>query len=71
MGASPEPTHWVDVTDTMDRAVESLRAHATYLEALGEGGMGSDPDAFLRGSARSAGERVGVECAVTFEVIWS
>ena len=35
--ASPFPTHAVDVTDTIDRGVASLRAHAAYLEGLGDG----------------------------------
>jgi LmbE family N-acetylglucosaminyl deacetylase len=31
---TPEASHAVDVTDTVDRAVESLMAHRRYLEAL-------------------------------------
>ena len=33
-GAS-EPTHFVDVSDSMDAAVESLGAHQAYLDGLG------------------------------------
>jgi LmbE family N-acetylglucosaminyl deacetylase len=66
--ASTQPSHFVDVSDTIDRGVESLRAHAAYLQGLGDG---TDPDEFLRSSARSVGEQVGVPYAVTFEVIWS
>ena len=33
-GAS-EPTHFVDVSDTMDAAVQSLGAHRAYLDGLG------------------------------------
>jgi LmbE family N-acetylglucosaminyl deacetylase len=65
--ASTEPSHYVDVSDSIDRGVESLRAHAAYLEGLGDG---TDPDEFLRGSARAVGEQVGVPYAVAFEVIW-
>jgi LmbE family N-acetylglucosaminyl deacetylase len=68
-GASTQPSHYVDVTATIDRGVASLREHRLYLEGLGDGG--TDPDAFLRGNATRAGTEVGVECAVTFEVIWS
>jgi hypothetical protein len=66
VNASPSPTHFVDVTDTIARGVDSLRCHATYLEALGDG---PDPDEFLRGAARGLGERAGVAYATTFEMI--
>jgi LmbE family N-acetylglucosaminyl deacetylase len=69
VGGSTLPTHFVDVTSTIDRGVASLREHRVYLEGLGEGG--TDPDAFLRGNAARAGAEVGVGYAVTFEVIWS
>jgi LmbE family N-acetylglucosaminyl deacetylase len=68
-GGSAAPTHWVDVSATIDRGVASLQEHRLYLEGLGEGG--TDPDTFLRGFAAGAGEQVGVPYAVTFEVIWS
>jgi LmbE family N-acetylglucosaminyl deacetylase len=51
---TPEPTHFVD-----------LREHAAYIAGLG---FDFDPDAFLRGFARAAGERVGCEYAATFQV---
>jgi LmbE family N-acetylglucosaminyl deacetylase len=34
IGGSPVPTHSVDVTGCVDRAIASLAAHAKYLEAL-------------------------------------
>jgi LmbE family N-acetylglucosaminyl deacetylase len=68
-GGSTQPTHWVDVTGTIDRGVESLRAHRLYLEGLGD--AGDDPDQFLRGVAAQVGEQVGVAFAASFEVIWS
>lgn len=68
-GNSPRATHAVDVTDTIDKGIASLEAHRAYLDALPEGTLGTDPDAFLRGSARDAGPRLGVDLAVTFEVI--
>lgn len=67
--ASPAATHYVDVTDTIDLGVASLREHATYLEALGDGTPGSDPTTFLRDAAAGAGQRVGCEAAVLFEVV--
>ncbi|HEV8298846.1 MAG TPA: PIG-L deacetylase family protein [Acidimicrobiales bacterium] len=67
-GGSPVPSHFVDVSDWIDTGVSSLRAHATYLAGLGDGG--GDPDAFLRGAAQAAGAMVGVRYATTFEVVW-
>jgi LmbE family N-acetylglucosaminyl deacetylase len=63
-GSSPESTHYVDVTDTIDAGIASLECHELYLNALG----GQDPDAFLRNAARSMGEGVGVDYATTFEI---
>lgn len=64
---SPQPTHAVDVTDTFDAGVASLRCHAAYLENLG--GDMADPDAFLRENAEASGPRLGVPLATTFEVV--
>jgi LmbE family N-acetylglucosaminyl deacetylase len=66
VAASPFPTHAVDVTQSLDRGVASLRAHEEYLKGLGEGAM-TDPDAFIRGMADAAGRRFGGRPAVTFE----
>jgi LmbE family N-acetylglucosaminyl deacetylase len=65
MGGSPQATHFVDVGDTIDVGVASLREHAAYIEGLG---TGFDPDAFLRGNARAAGEVAGCEYAATFQL---
>jgi LmbE family N-acetylglucosaminyl deacetylase len=70
-GGSPEPTHAVDVTATLERGVESLRCHATYLAALDPGTPGHDPASFLVEAATAAGRRLGVTHATTFEVIGS
>lgn len=64
--ASPDARHAVDVTDTFDAGVASLRAHRAYLDGLGWADF--DPDAFLRGSAEAVGERAGVPLASSFEV---
>jgi LmbE family N-acetylglucosaminyl deacetylase len=63
--ASPRPTHAVDVTDTFDLGVASLRAHRAYLEGIG----GPDPAEFLRGGAEAAAARFGGRLAVTFELL--
>jgi LmbE family N-acetylglucosaminyl deacetylase len=63
---SPEATHAVDVDDTIDRGIESLRCHETYLAALGGG---TDPADSLRSAARATGERYDSEFAVAFEIV--
>jgi LmbE family N-acetylglucosaminyl deacetylase len=68
-GGSPDATHFVDVTGTIDRGVASLREHTLYLEHLPDGTVGKDPEPFLRGMAESAGAQCGVPCAATFELL--
>lgn len=65
--ASPQATHFVDVTDTFDAGVESLQCHATYLRHLA--GDMANPESFLRGAAEEAGRAAGVGLATTFEII--
>lgn len=65
--ASPEATHAVDVTSTIDDGVESLLCHRLYLENLG-GDMAKAGD-FLRDNAKAVGPAIGVELATSFEVI--
>ncbi|GLZ31217.1 GlcNAc-PI de-N-acetylase [Lentzea sp. NBRC 105346] len=68
ISGSPDAAHGVDITDTFDQAVASLRAHEQYLAGLGDNGM-ADPDAFLRPFAETAGQRFGVGLATTFELL--
>jgi LmbE family N-acetylglucosaminyl deacetylase len=65
---SPQATHGIDVTETLDRGIASLREHAAYLEAL-DPGSDEDPTAFLRQWAESAGPSLGVAAAAAFELI--
>ena len=66
--ASPLSGHAVDVEESFDRGVASLRAHKAYLEALG--GPMSDPEQFLRSAAEDAGARLpGARLATAFQVI--
>jgi LmbE family N-acetylglucosaminyl deacetylase len=65
MGGSPQPTHFVDVGATIEIGIDSLRRHAAYIAGLG---TDFDPDAFLRGNARAAGEAAGCEYAATFQL---
>ena len=58
--------HGVDVTDTFERGVDSLRAHAAYLRGLGSGNF--DPAEFLEAISRGPGTRLGVRYGSAFEV---
>jgi LmbE family N-acetylglucosaminyl deacetylase len=64
-GGSPQPTHFVDLGEHLEVGIASLREHAAYIAGLG---TDFDPDAFLRGNARAAGEAAGCEYAATFQV---
>ena len=54
---SPQGRHAVDTTDTFDVGVESLKAHAAYIDGLGWENW--DPREFLEGMARGTGQRLG------------
>jgi LmbE family N-acetylglucosaminyl deacetylase len=60
--ASGEPTHFVDVTDTIGLGVASLREHKAYIDGLGRE---FDPDQFLRDMAGYVGLGAGCEYAVS------
>jgi LmbE family N-acetylglucosaminyl deacetylase len=64
---SPQATHGVDVSDTIEDCVRSLQCHQVYLENL-DGDM-ADAGAWLRSSAADAGARIGVAHAATFELV--
>ena len=59
--AAGSPTHFVDVTATIDAGIASLREHRAYLEGLGGE---FDPDEFLRNMAGFTGLAAGCEYAV-------
>jgi LmbE family N-acetylglucosaminyl deacetylase len=63
---SPLAEHGVDTTETFDAGVESLKAHAAYIEGLGWENW--DPREFLEGMGRATGQRMGVAFAAPFEV---
>lgn len=63
---SPSAGHAVDTTETFDAGVESLKAHAAYIDGLGWENW--DPREFLEGFGRQAGQRLGVALAAPFEV---
>ncbi|MET9800294.1 PIG-L deacetylase family protein [Streptomyces sp. NPDC006368] len=68
VAGSSAPTHAVDATPGMDRAVRSLLEHRAYIDALTD----QDPERycreFLTRNARSAAPRFGGRPAVTFEL---
>jgi LmbE family N-acetylglucosaminyl deacetylase len=66
VGGSPLAEHGVDTTDTFDKGVESLAAHAAYIDGLGWEDW--DPREFLEGFGRQTGQRMGVVFATAFEV---
>jgi len=61
--ASGTPTHFADVTATIDAGIASLREHRAYIEGLGRD---FDPDEFLRNMAGYVGLGAGCEYAVAF-----
>lgn len=68
--ASPAAAHAVDTTDTFDRGVASLRAHAAYLAGLGDaGGDMADAATWLGRFAAETGSRFGTRFAAAFEVV--
>jgi len=63
---SPLATHAVDVTDTLDRGIESLKAHEAYLAGLDNN---MDPGEFLESFGRMTGTAFGTKYAVSFELL--
>jgi len=58
------PTHFVDVTGTIDAGVASLKEHHAYIAALG---TDFDPDDFLRNITGYGGMAAGCDFAVLFQ----
>ncbi|GAA1662725.1 PIG-L family deacetylase [Glycomyces endophyticus] len=69
LAASPQSTHAVDVTGTMEAGIASLLEHRAYLSALTD----EDPETYARGFltqfAQATGERFGVPFATAFELV--
>jgi LmbE family N-acetylglucosaminyl deacetylase len=63
---SPDSRHAVDIHDSFPAGVASLEAHRAYIDGLGWSDF--DPEEFLDGMARQAGQRLGVARAAAFEV---
>ena len=67
VSAGPSPSHYVDVSQTFERAVASLEEHARYLAALPDDYP--SPRELLGGMLGGAGEQVGVAHALLLDVI--
>ncbi len=65
--ASTHPTHAVDVTEYLAVGVASLECHQVYIQALNEPDF--DADSWLRSAAASTGPQLGVDLAVSFELV--
>jgi LmbE family N-acetylglucosaminyl deacetylase len=63
VAATGNPTHFADVTGSIEAGIASLREHRAYLEGLGND---FDPDEFLRNMAGYVGLGAGCEYAVGF-----
>jgi len=63
VAATGTPTHFADVTGTIDEGIASLREHRAYLDGLGGD---FDPDEFLRNMAGYIGLGAGCDYAVGF-----
>jgi LmbE family N-acetylglucosaminyl deacetylase len=64
VAASSSPTHFVDVTASLEQGIASLEAHGRYLAHVG-----TDARAFLTESATACGAECGVPYATQFELI--
>jgi LmbE family N-acetylglucosaminyl deacetylase len=64
--SSPQSDGGVDITETFDVGVQSLKAHTAYIDGLGWDDF--DPAEFLEGISRATGQRLGVAHAAAFEV---
>lgn len=63
---SPQAQHGVDISESFDAGVASLRAHKAYIDGLGWADF--DPEEFLDAAARADGSRMGATHATRFEV---
>lgn len=64
--SSPQSAHGIDITETFDLGVASLKTHRAYIEGLGWEHF--DPAEFLAAGSQQAGARMGVTHAAAFEV---
>jgi len=63
VASTGNPTHFADVTATIEMGIASLREHRAYIDGLGRD---FDPDEFLRNMAGFIGLGAGCDYAVGF-----
>lgn len=63
VAGTDQPTHFVDIENTLEAGIASLREHRQYLEGLGGD---FDPAGFLRNMAEFGGAAAGCPLAVLF-----
>jgi LmbE family N-acetylglucosaminyl deacetylase len=63
VASTGNPTHFADVSGTIEAGIASLREHRAYIDGLGGD---FDPDEFLRNMAGYVGLGAGVDYAVGF-----
>ncbi len=68
VAGSATPTHAVEATPGLERAVRSLLEHRTYIEALTKEDPETYARSFLTANAQAMGERFGGRPAVAFEL---
>ncbi|MFJ8362166.1 PIG-L deacetylase family protein [Streptomyces sp. NPDC093984] len=68
VAGSAQPTHAVEATAGLERAVRSLLRHRTYIEALTDEDPETYARSFLTAQTEAAGERFGGTPAVAFEL---
>lgn len=68
VAGSATPTHAVDATVGLERSVQSLLAHRTYIEVLTDQNPEEYCRTFLTGNAEASAERFAGRPAVTFEL---
>jgi len=64
VAGAASPTHFVDVSETVEVGVASLREHRAYLDGLGGD---FDPEQFIRNITRFGGVVAGCNHAVVFQ----
>ena len=64
VSGAANPTHYVDVSETLELGIASLREHAVYIAGLGRQ---FDADEFLRNIAGFGGMVAGCEYALTLQ----
>jgi LmbE family N-acetylglucosaminyl deacetylase len=68
VAGSPYPTHAIDASAGLERGVQAVMAHSTYIQELTDEDSETYVRNFLRRNMTEAGTRFGCELAVSFQV---